>query len=88
MEPLKQLEIEIKKLQEDLKKQEAIVEEKNQIKANIDKEEAKIKDIEYQYEVKLQSFAFKEKERERLFGIFNDTVYSIHQKEGLNNLIL
>ena len=27
-------------------------------------------------------------ERDRLFEIFNNTVYSIHQKEGLNNLIL
>lgn len=36
----------------------------------------------------MQSFKYKEKERERLFEIFNNAVYSIHQKEGLNNLIL
>ena len=44
--------------------------------------------MEYQYEVKLQSYKYKEKERERLFDIFNNAVYAIHQKEGLNNLIL
>ena len=27
-------------------------------------------------------------ERDRLFEIFNNAVYSIHQREGLNNLIL
>lgn len=37
MQPLKQLEGEIKKLQEDLKKQETIIEEKRVIKSNIDK---------------------------------------------------
>jgi hypothetical protein len=47
-----------------------------------------LKDLEYQYEVKLQSYKYKEKERERLFDIFNNAVYAIHQKEGLNNLIL
>ena len=36
----------------------------------------------------MQSFKYKEKERERLFDIFNNAVYSIQQKEGLNNLIL
>ena len=36
----------------------------------------------------MQSFKYKEKEREKLFEIFNNTVYAIQQKEGLNNLIL
>lgn len=88
MEPLKQLEVEIKKLQEDLRAQDNIIKEKNRIKSNIDREELKLKDLEYQYEVKMQSYKYKEKEREKLFDIFNNAVYSIHQKEGLNNLIL
>lgn len=73
---------------EDLKKQESIIEQKANIKLNIDKEETRLKDLEYQYEVKLQSYKYKEKERERLYDIFNNAVYAIHQKEGLNNLIL
>lgn len=36
----------------------------------------------------MQSFKYKQTEREKLFEIFNNTVYSIQQKEGLNNLIL
>ena len=44
--------------------------------------------MEYQYEVKMQSYKYKQKERDRLFEIFNNAVYSIHQREGLNNLIL
>ena len=44
--------------------------------------------MEYQFEVKMQSYNYKEKEREQLFEIFNNTVYAIQQREGLNNLIL
>jgi growth arrest-specific protein 8 len=36
----------------------------------------------------MQSFKYKEKERNKLYDIFNNAVYSIQQKEGLNNLIL
>ncbi len=88
IEPYKQLEQEIKKYQEDLKTQEKIIEEKKKIKAEIDREEAKLRDLEYQYEVKMQSYKYKQMERDRLFEIFNNAVYSIHQREGLNNLIL
>lgn len=36
----------------------------------------------------MQSYKYKEKEREELFEVFNNTVYSIQQREGLSNLIL
>ena len=36
----------------------------------------------------MQSFKYKEKERNKLYDILNNAVYSIQQKEGLNNLIL
>jgi len=36
----------------------------------------------------MQSYKYKEKEREILFDIFNNTVYTIQQREGLQNLIL
>ena len=36
----------------------------------------------------MQSYKYKQMERDRLFEIFNNAVYSIHQREGLNNLIL
>lgn len=44
--------------------------------------------MEYQYEVKMQDYKYKEREREKLFEVFNNTVYSIQQREGLTNLIL
>ena len=88
VEPYEQLKLEIKRYREDLLEQEKIIDEKKKIKGDIDKEESKFRDLEYQYEVKMQAYTYKEKERERLFQIFNNTVYSIQQKEGLNNLIL
>ena len=60
-EPYKQLEIDIKRFQEDIKKQDAIINEKKKIKADIDILEEKFRDLEYQYEVKMQSFKYKEK---------------------------
>ena len=60
-EPYKQLEIDIKRFQEDIKKQDAIISEKKKIKADIDILEEKFRDLEYQYEVKMQSFKYKEK---------------------------
>lgn len=88
IEPTKALEIEIKKLQEDIKKQDQIMAQKAELKAEIDKSEQLFRDLEYQYEVKLQSYKYKEKEKNRLFEVFNNAVYAIHQKSGLNNLIL
>jgi growth arrest-specific protein 8 len=48
-EPYKQLEIDIKRYQEDIKKQDAIINEKKKIKADIDILEEKFRDLEYQY---------------------------------------
>lgn len=36
----------------------------------------------------MQSYKYKEKERDKLYDVFHNAVYSIQQKEGLNNLIL
>ncbi len=63
-----------------MRTQEKIINEKKKIKAEIDKEETKLRDLEYQYEVKMQSFKYKQSERDRLFEIFNNAVYSIHQR--------
>lgn len=80
VEPYEQLKMEIKKYREDLLEQDKIINEKKNIKAAIDKEEQKYRDLEYQFEVKMQSYTYKEKEREKLFDIFNNTVYSIQQR--------
>ena len=44
--------------------------------------------LEYEYEVKLQQFRYLEREKEILYSSFNQTVYEIHQKTGIENLIL
>jgi len=46
------------------------------------------KDIEWQYEVRLQQFQYLEKEKQDLFDEFHRLVYEIHQKTGIRNLIL
>ena len=46
------------------------------------------KEIEYQYEVRLQQFQYLEKEKQDLYDEFHRLVYEIHQKTGLRNLIL
>ena len=46
------------------------------------------KEIEWQYEVRLQQYQYLHKEKMRLFEEFHKLVYEIHQKTGLRNLIL
>ncbi len=47
-----------------------------------------LKEIEWQYEVRLQQFQYLEKEKEELYQDFDRTVYELQQKTGLRNLIL
>ena len=46
------------------------------------------KETEWEYEVKLQQYAYLETERKSLFDEFHKLVYEMHQKTGLRNLIL
>jgi hypothetical protein len=50
--------------------------------------DAVLKDIEWQYEVRLQQFQYLQREKKELFDDFHHTVYEIHQKTGLRNLVL
>lgn len=50
--------------------------------------ETTFKREEWEYEVKLQQFEYLRAERDKLFEQFHKTVYEIHQKTGLRNLIL
>mmetsp|Transcript_17426 Transcript_17426/g.16622 ORF Transcript_17426/g.16622 Transcript_17426/m.16622 type:complete len:84 (-) Transcript_17426:239-490(-) len=47
-----------------------------------------LKDIEWQYEVRLQQFQYLLREKKELFDEFHSTVYELHQKTGLRNLVL
>ena len=62
--------------------------EKAELKSEIDKVSKLYDNLEYEYEIKLQSSKYKDTERDKLYSVFNNVVYSIHQKAGLNNLIL
>lgn len=54
----------------------------------IGKHDDKSKDLQNQLEVRLQLYDYLEKERQELFDEFHETVYGIHQKTGLKNIIL
>lgn len=51
-------------------------------------QDAILKDIEWQYEVRLQQFQYLQREKKELFDEFHQTVYELHQKTGLRNLVL
>ena len=46
------------------------------------------KELEWQYEVRLQQFQYLEQEKGALFDEFHRVTHEIHQKTGLRNLIL
>ncbi len=39
--------------------------------------DSELKDIEWQYEVRLQQYGYLEKERDELFESFNQTIYEL-----------
>ena len=85
-EPLKQLIEEIKQLQKQLEEQKKIIEQKENLKKKIETCETRFRKLEYEYEVKLQHFLYMEREKNYLYEKFNNSVYQIHQKTGLQVL--
>ena len=59
-----------------------------EVQEGIAKFDGTSKEIEWQYEVRLQQFQYLERERQELFDEFHRLVYEIHQKTGIRNLIL
>lgn len=88
VEPLQRASEEVKKLSEKKRKHDAIMEKLQECQAQIMEHDAILKDIEWQYEVRLQQFQYLQKEKKTLFDEFHQTVYEIHQKTGLRNLVL
>jgi hypothetical protein len=86
--PLKEITEEIARLLEDEKKWKQITEQKKKLRGEISNLEQLYRELEYQYEVKLQHFHYLDKERNKLFERYEDAMYDIHQKSGLRNLIL
>ena len=55
---------------------------------NIMERDSVLKDVEWQFEVRLQQYQYLEREKEQLFESFNQTIYELQQKTGLRNLVL
>ncbi|KAM3131174.1 hypothetical protein pb186bvf_016754 [Paramecium bursaria] len=87
-EPLKNIKDEIKNLLKEKEEQEKVIKQKEQLKIKIEQAEKKFRDLEYEYEVKLQHFHYIENEKNSLAEKFNLAIQSIQQKTGLQNLIL
>ena len=88
VEPLQKASEEVKKLSEKKKKHDSIMEKLKECQSQIMEHDAVLKDIEWQYEVRLQQFQYLQREKKELFDEFHQTVYEIHQKTGLRNLVL
>lgn len=82
-DPLRALNEQIKELKEMKVENENIVNQKAEIKKAIEAAEIFFRKLEYEYEVKFQQYQFLKKERDLLYGKFNDCIYEIHQKSGL-----
>ena len=87
-DPLRALNEEIKMLKEMKVENENIVNQKAEIKKAIEAAEIFFRKLEYEYEVKFQQYQFLKKERDLLYGKFNDCIYEIHQKSGLKVIFI
>jgi growth arrest-specific protein 8 len=86
--PLEEARKDIIKLKEDEKEWIQIKQDKNNLNKAISRIEEEYKQLEYEYEVRLQQFNYLEQEKDSLFEKYEDVMYDIHQKSGLRNLIL
>lgn len=86
--PLEEVQKELCQLEQDKKRWEETKELKNKERNEITNLEKLLKELDLEYEIKLQNFKYLEKEKKILFEKYEDTMYDIHQKAGLKNLIL
>ena len=87
IEPMKAANEEIQILEKVKEEYQKISAKLEKYKEQIQKYEADYKELEWEYEVKLQQYGYLEKEKET-FDKFSQHIYEIHQKAGLKNLIL
>ena len=88
VEPLQKASEELKQLTKKKMKHNTIMGSLEETQGGIMEQDTILKDIEWQYEVRLQQFQYLEREKAELFDQFQQTVYEIHQKTGIRNLIL
>ena len=88
VKPYEALQKEIAHLEKEEQKCTEIKRKLDECQKEIVSTESKYKNIEWEYEVKLQKFQYLENEKKQLFEEFHKVVYEVHQKTGLKNLLL
>ena len=88
VEPLQKASEEVKVLTKKRHVHNRIMNSLGDTQKAIMEHDGELKDIEWQYEVRLQQFQYLEKEKDELFESFNQTIYELQQKTGLRNLVL
>ena len=88
VKPLNEANEEVEKLKKQKIKHDNIMTQLTTTQQGIAEFQDKTKDIEWQYEVRLQQFQYLEREKKDLAEEFHRMVYEVHQKTGLRNLIL
>ena len=88
VKPLHEASEQVAQLQQQQKKHNQIMDSLTETQVGISEYQSSVKDIEWQYEVRLQQFEYLEKEKKELAEEFHRLVYEVHQKTGIRNLIL
>ena len=73
----------IAETQKEIGKNKILKEKYEAAMAEIRIEEAKIRELEWQHEVRLQQIQYVEREKKETFDRFNSVIYEVHQKSGL-----
>ena len=68
----------MKKLTEKKKKHDEIMDKLKDTQRAIMEHDSVLKDIEWQYEVRLQQFQYLQREKKELFDSFHSNVYELH----------
>ena len=88
VEPLNQATQEVEQLNKKQKTHNSIMAKLAETQQGIAHYDETSKEIEWQYEVRLQQYQYLQKEKQALFDEFHRLVHEIQQKTGLRNLIL
>jgi hypothetical protein len=88
MEPLKKMEAEVQRLKSELADFDQIRQELNTVKGKVKEQEKELKKLQFQQEVLIQQLEISTNERNELFKAFQKGVYDVHERGGLQNLVL
>eukprot|EP00826_Nyctotherus_ovalis_P023055 TRINITY_DN17755_c0_g1_i1.p1 TRINITY_DN17755_c0_g1~~TRINITY_DN17755_c0_g1_i1.p1 ORF type:complete len:347 (+),score=143.58 TRINITY_DN17755_c0_g1_i1:191-1231(+) len=81
--PLNEMKKRIEETEKEIEKNRILKEKYEAAMKDIRAEEAKIREVEWQHEVRLQQIQYLETEKKEIFDRFNSVIYEVHQKSGL-----